>query len=155
MASAAEYVLGHSKFELKRLATQARLIDPITRRFFASAGICEGMTVLDVGSGAGDVSLLLAAMVGPNGSVVGTDPAHDAIATAERRIEAAGIANVTFRHGDPTQMTFGDPFDAVVGRYVLQFMADPDHPGFLRRYFEASPLDAVVRIDEKVGSERP
>ena len=42
-----EYELGHTEKELKRLATQARLIDPITRRFFQDAGIVAGMRVLD------------------------------------------------------------------------------------------------------------
>jgi 2-polyprenyl-3-methyl-5-hydroxy-6-metoxy-1,4-benzoquinol methylase len=57
MAATDRYVLGHSEVELKRLATQARLIDPITRRFLVSAGIREGMRVLDVGSGVGDVAI--------------------------------------------------------------------------------------------------
>lgn len=59
-----DYVLGHSDDELNRLAVQARLIEPITRRFFVEAGICAGMSVLDVGSGAGDVSFLIADLVG-------------------------------------------------------------------------------------------
>ena len=42
MATKDAHVLGHSEAELKRLATQARLIDPITRRFLVSAGIREG-----------------------------------------------------------------------------------------------------------------
>ena len=69
----ADYVLGHSEAELRRLTTQARLIDPMTRRFLTSAGLAEGMRVLDVGSGAGDVAVLVDAMVGPTGEVVGTD----------------------------------------------------------------------------------
>ena len=36
------YVLGHADAEMKRLAAQARLIDPITRRFLVSARITEG-----------------------------------------------------------------------------------------------------------------
>ena len=50
------YALGHSERELTRLGVQARLVDPITRRFFLEAGIEPGMRVLDVGSGAGDVA---------------------------------------------------------------------------------------------------
>jgi 2-polyprenyl-3-methyl-5-hydroxy-6-metoxy-1,4-benzoquinol methylase len=119
------YVLGHTDAELKRLATQARLIDPITRRFLVSAGITEGMRVLDVGSGAGDVAILLADLVGPKGEIVGTDSASIAIAAAEKRIKVSSLANVAFRHGDPAEMTFDKPFDAVVGRYVLQFIPDP------------------------------
>jgi SAM-dependent methyltransferase len=105
------YVLGHTEAELKRLATQARLIDPITRRFLVSAGITEGMRVLDVGSGAGDVAILLADLVGPKGEIVGTDPASIAIDAAEKRIKTSSLANVTFRHGDPAAMTFDKPFD--------------------------------------------
>ena len=82
------YVLGHTDAELKRLAAQARLIDPITRRFLVSAGISEGMRVLDVGSGAGDVAILLAGLVGPTGEVVGTDPCVDAQSTPRKSASA-------------------------------------------------------------------
>jgi len=125
MAATDGYVLGHTNAELKRLATQARLIDPITRRFLVSAGIKEGMRILEVGSGAGDVAILLAGLVGPKGEIVGTDPALTAIEAAEERVKASSLANLMFRHGDPTAMVFDGPFDAVVGRYVLQFMPDP------------------------------
>jgi ubiquinone/menaquinone biosynthesis C-methylase UbiE len=93
------YVLGHTDAELKRLATQALLIDPITRRFLVSAGIKKGMRILDVGSGAGDVAILLAGLVGPKGEIVGTDLALTAIEAAERRVKTSSLANVTFRHG--------------------------------------------------------
>jgi SAM-dependent methyltransferase len=125
MTAAKSYVLGHTERELERLATQARLIDPITRRFLISAGIDKGMRVLDIGSGAGDVAMLLADLVGADGEVVGTDLAQTAIEAAERRIKNRGLGNVTFLHGDPASMKFDVPFDAVVGRYVLQFIPDP------------------------------
>ena len=80
------------------------------------------MRVLDVGSGADDVAILLSGLVGPKGEIVGTDLALTAIEAAEERVKASSLANVTFRHGDPTAMLFDKPFDAVVGRYVLQFI---------------------------------
>jgi SAM-dependent methyltransferase len=119
------YVLGHSDRELERLNEQARLIDPITRRFLCAAGIVPGMRVLDVGSGAGDLALLAADLVGDGGEVVGTDRSPAALATARRRAEARPLRNVTFREGDPAEMTFDRPFDAVIGRYVLMFQRDP------------------------------
>jgi 2-polyprenyl-3-methyl-5-hydroxy-6-metoxy-1,4-benzoquinol methylase len=125
MATKDAYVFGHSEAELKRLVTQARLIDPITRRFLVSAGIREGMRVLDVGSGVGDVAILLAGLVGQSGEVVGADIAQAAIDAAKRRVRASSLENVTFRCGDPATMVFDEPFDAVVGRYVLQFILDP------------------------------
>jgi hypothetical protein len=48
-----EYVLGHSDFELERLARQAQLLEPATRDCFHAAGMAPGMRVLDVGSGTG------------------------------------------------------------------------------------------------------
>jgi len=119
------YYLGHSVRELDRLRAQARVIDPITRRFFRDAGIITGMRVLDVGSGAGDVALLVADLVGESGEVVGVDRAPTALAQATARADAQSRGNVFFREGDPAQMSFDRPFDAVVGRYVLHFQPDP------------------------------
>src|SRR5687768_6656638 len=118
------YVLGHSKQELERLARQAMLIDPITRRGFLKAGLAPGMRVLDVGSGVGDVAFLAASLVGSTGEVVGTDRVALALETARSRASALGFSNVSFVEGDPTSLTFDQPFDAVVGRYVLMFQAD-------------------------------
>ena len=123
-ASTAEYVLGHSDRELERLSSQARLIRPITREFFIDAGIVPGMRILDVGSGSGDVAFLAAELAGDKGSVVSVDLAPAAIVAARRRAEARSLSNVSFREGDPAGMTFEEPFDAVVGRYVLLFQAD-------------------------------
>jgi chemotaxis methyl-accepting protein methylase len=41
------------------------------------------------------------------------------------RARAASLGNVEFRKGDPAAMIFDQPFDVVVGRYVLQFMTEP------------------------------
>lgn len=121
----ASYVLGHDDRELERLAAQARLIDPITRRTFLAAGVAPGMRVLDVGSGAGDVSFLVAELVGGLGEVVGVDRSPLAIRAARERLAARSLRNVSFVEGDPAELKFGQPFDAVVGRYVLMFQPDP------------------------------
>jgi SAM-dependent methyltransferase len=124
-SSAGAYVLGHSAEELERLGRQAKLVDPMTRRFFESAGIAPGMRVLDVGSGAGHTALLAADMVGPGGQVVGVDRSPAALKTARARAEAHALRHVSFLEGNPAAMTFDAPFDAVVGRYILMFQPDP------------------------------
>lgn len=124
-AGAAPYALGHSDVELNRLKTQARLIDPITYRFLAEAGIQPGMRVLDVGCGAGSVTFLAAELVGETGEVVGADRASQGIAVARGQAASRSLRKVTFREGDPAEMTFEQPFDAVIGRYVLMFQKDP------------------------------
>jgi ubiquinone/menaquinone biosynthesis C-methylase UbiE len=119
------YVLGHYDPELARLKMQARLLEPVTRRFLLDAGIRAGMRVLDVGSGAGDVAVLAAELVGESGEVIGTDTAAAAVTAAMHSAQVRGLRNVSFRGGDPTQMRFDRSFDAVVGRYVLLFQPDP------------------------------
>jgi SAM-dependent methyltransferase len=117
-------VLGHSEAELQRLTFQAALIEPITRQLLVDAGVREGMRVLDVGTGRGDVAFLAAELVGESGFVLGIDRAPPAIAIArERGIGASGA--VSFEVGDPVEFGFESEFDAIVGRYVLQFLRDP------------------------------
>lgn len=120
-----EYALGHSPDELKRLTTQARLLEPFTRTLFTQAGITAGMRVLDVGSGPGDVAFLLRELVGPKGHVTGTDRSFEALSKARERAVELGYSNVTFAQGDPTELSFDKPFDALAGRFVLMYYPDP------------------------------
>src|SRR5262249_51640755 len=96
-----------------------------TREYFQAAGIAPGMRVLDVGSGTGVVAFLAAELVGSSGEVVGTDLAPTAVATANQAAVTRGLTQVAFHEGDPGEMEFERPFDAVVGRYVLWCQADP------------------------------
>ena len=61
-----EYVLGYTPAEHERLIRQAALIAPYTERLFRRAGIGRGQRLLDLGSGVGDVSMLLGRIVGPS-----------------------------------------------------------------------------------------
>ncbi|MGH9345297.1 MAG: class I SAM-dependent methyltransferase [Terriglobia bacterium] len=120
-----EYALGHSPQELQRLTAQAKLLEPFTRGIFRQAGITTGMRVLDVGSGPGDVAFLVREMVGPEGHVTGTDRASEALAKARERAMALGYSNITFVQGDPAELAFEQPFDAIVGRFILMYYPNP------------------------------
>ncbi len=119
------YVLGHSDQELERLISQARLYKPFTMQFFRDAGIAEGMRMLDAGCGTGDVSFLAARMVGRSGHLIGIDRAEIAVESASRRAADLHLANVKFMVEDAADIGFEEPFDAVVGRFVLQWCPDP------------------------------
>ncbi|WP_084259276.1 methyltransferase domain-containing protein [Microtetraspora malaysiensis] len=71
------YLLGHSELEHRRLLVQASYVRPWTTRLLRRAGLTEGMSVLDIGSGLGDVAFIAAEIVGPGGRVIGVerDPA--------------------------------------------------------------------------------
>jgi SAM-dependent methyltransferase len=119
------YILGNTNAEHERLIRQAAGVAPTTERLFRDAGIGPGMRVLDVGAGVGDVSLLAARLVGPNGSVTGIDRDAAALAKARSRAAAAGAEHVRFVESDVSGVQADTPFDAVVGRFILQFVSDP------------------------------
>lgn len=119
------YLLGHDPAELARLEHQAGVLAPVTRTVLKLAGIEPGMRVLDLGTGAGDVALTVAELVGPTGSVVGIDQSVPALTVAAERTERHGVANVTFLQGDLSTIRLIDEFDAVVGRLILLYTPEP------------------------------
>jgi len=123
--SPASYALGYTNAEHERLMQQAALIAPITERLFREAGIGPGQRVLDLGSGLGDVSMLVARLVGPSGEVVGIERDASSIERAQARVAAAGFRNVSFTQTDVSQIVSDKPFDAAVGRFILMFLPDP------------------------------
>lgn len=119
-----EYIMGRNEAERGRLQRQAQLYGPITRQLFVDAGVGRGMRVLDVGSGVGDVALLVADLVGPSGSVVGVDTDAEALRLARAKVAASGWQNVSFVEGDIRGVALEGQFDAVVGRFVMFWVGD-------------------------------
>lgn len=118
------YVLGRSETETRRLMLQSELYGDVMERFLRDAGVCNGMTVLDVGSGAGDVAFTVADIVGPTGRVVGIDVNPVVLATARQRAADERRNNVVFVEGDCRAADLEHEFDAVVGRFVLMYTGD-------------------------------
>ena len=104
------------------------------------------MNILDIGSGAGDVALLLADLVGPGGSVTGVDVNGEILETARERVHAAGWTNVDFLQGDAHTIELDRSFDAVVGRWVLMYL--PERVALLRRLQSYLRPGATVAFQE-------
>src|SRR5882672_10017883 len=123
--STSQYVLGSTDAEHERLVRQAAQLDPYTERLFREAGIGPGQRILDIGSGVGDVAMLVARLVGPSGEVVGVERDPQSISHARVRVAEAGLHNVSFIQSDISQFTESKPFDAAVGRFILMWLPDP------------------------------
>jgi protein-L-isoaspartate O-methyltransferase len=120
-----DYLLGHEADELERLSAMGRALAGATHMLVEAAGLRAGMRVLDLGSGAGDMSFVASSVVGPGGEVVGIERAPEAVEQAAAQARRRGLANVRFVVGDIHDALESGPFDAVVGRLVLMFVPDP------------------------------
>lgn len=84
-----------------------------------------GERVLDVGCGFGDASQQIAAMVGPEGSVLGVDVAERFVEAAGEEAAAAGVENVEFAAADVQVTEFEPSFDYAFSRMGTMFFANP------------------------------
>jgi len=89
--------------------------------------LCEGETVLDLGSGTGKICFIAAQVVGPTGKVIGVDMTDEMLAVARRNAplvaDRLGYANVEFRQGyiqDPP--VADDSIDVIVSNCVLNLV---------------------------------
>jgi ubiquinone/menaquinone biosynthesis C-methylase UbiE len=148
---------------VEHLITQSELLQPVTERLLRAAGVRRGMHVLDLGCGLGDVSILAAGLVGPNGLILGVDHDPAVLETARHRAWRADLDQVYFLDSaiDALALKEEGPFDAVVGRNILSHVADPVatvrqaagllRPGGVMAFHEPSP--EVMQILSDAGLE--
>lgn len=117
------YVLGESESEHSRLRDQSVVFDPLTKQLHIEAGITEGMSVLDIGTGAGDVAVIAADLVGPDGHVLAVDRNPEALEGARSRL--GHRREIEFAEADLCTLDLDEDFDAIVGRAVLMHLRSP------------------------------
>ena len=117
-----KYPLQETERALRWYGVQAEFYGSMTRWMLVDAGIRPGMNVLDIGTGGGDVAVILSDLVGPTGRVLAIDISGEAISGAKTRVTQK---NVEFMQADLNLLNFPRSFDAVVGRFVLMYAANP------------------------------
>lgn len=89
--------------------------------------ITEGMTVLDLGSGAGFDCFLAAKKVGFSGKVIGVDMTKPMIERARKNAEKYGFSNVEFRLGDIEKLPIEDnSIDVIISNCVINLAPDKE-----------------------------
>lgn len=110
----------------KRRSQLEALFGPITAALIRAAGIDAGQSVLDVAGGIGDPSLAVAAVVGPAGSVIHTDPAPEMTEAAKREAKRRGFLNFSSQIASADALPFEDSsFDSAVCRLGAMFFPSP------------------------------
>lgn len=118
------YVLGRAASEIERLRLQAEIYASHSEHLLVLAGIRPGLRVLDIGCGAGDLTMIAARLVGPGGAVIGVDMDADVLELARVRAREAGLANVSFQQATVPDLIPAEPVDALIGRLILVHLAD-------------------------------
>lgn len=91
----------------------------------AFADLAPGMTVLDLGSGAGIDVFLSARQVGPEGKAIGVDMTEEMIARAKENQRKLGATNTEFRLGEIEDLPVeSDTIDRVISNCVINLVPD-------------------------------
>jgi len=102
-----------------------RLFEPWARWLLGRMRVGAGERLLDVATGPGTLPRLAANLLGPTGSVVGTDLSLDMLAIARAKPSATGAPiRYVAAHAAPLPLEDG-AFDVVTCQQGLQFFPDP------------------------------
>lgn len=102
---------------------------------FCTPDLLDGMTVLDLGCGAGRDVYIASQLVGPNGRVIGVDMTEEQLATAREfqpyHAEKFGSDNVEFHNGlieklDAIESLKNGSVDIIISNCVINLCPDKD-----------------------------
>ena len=130
----------------KRLEVVARVLWPSTSRVLEEAGLAPGMRCLDLGCGGGDVTLQLAASVGPQGQVIGVDMDETTLDLARQSAKRMGLGNIQFRNLKVQDWIEETQYDCIYCRFLLTHLADPIR--VLRQMLQAVRPGGVAIVED-------
>jgi arsenite methyltransferase len=127
----------------------------------AFADLAAGMTVLDLGSGAGIDVFVAAKQVGPSGRAIGVDMTEQMISRAEANRRKLGIENAEFRYSEIENLLVETAsVDRVISNCVINLVPDK-RAAFAEIFrvlkaggkFTVSDIVSVGQIPEKTRND--
>ena len=116
------YVHGYDLRENLRLQDQA---STLVELLHSDTSYAAGSLVLEAGCGVGAQTVTLARN-SPQARITSLDIAESSLAEAKRKVEAAGLKNVQFQHGDIFHLPFlPESFDHIFVCFVLEHLSRP------------------------------
>ena len=140
------YVIRGGREGYNRLLVLARASWPDTAALFSRAGIGPGMKCADLGCGGGEVTLEMARLVDPGGSVTGVDMDEVKLGLARQAAVERGVSNVEFLARNLSNWDEPDAYDVVYSRFVLQHLSEP--ADLLRRMWAAVRTGGRVIVED-------
>ncbi len=122
------YLLGTDIKAAKNLDEQHEQLAPFAFEQLEKVGLQQGMIVWDIGCGSGAMTEYLAHLVGEEGHVYALDLSRDQVIHTQKRLQQAGLNNVSCMQGDITIFSglSHQQADLVYARMVLMHLKNPE-----------------------------